>query len=251
MLQRKCDCGQHTIGGGGCAECEKKKGALQRKASNTEPANDVPPIVHQVLGSPGQPLDAATRAFMEPRFGHDFSSVLPRTIHSGVIQTKLVVSQAADKYEQEADRIATMVLMLPNSPTNPHSLPAISNYLPIQRAPLPHDDDGPVLDETDLSSAEEADPELLMETGDLDDHSSGQSCVSPHSEDQEELVLERMTIPIMAKTSSTQRTRVAPEVEGRLAADHSAGFSMPQNLQRDMSWRFGRISQRSDCIPMG
>jgi hypothetical protein len=34
-----------------------------------------PPIVHDVLRSPGEPLDAATRAFMEPRFGHDFSKV--------------------------------------------------------------------------------------------------------------------------------------------------------------------------------
>ena len=34
-----------------------------------------PPIVHEVLASPGQPLDPATRAFMEPRFGHDFSTV--------------------------------------------------------------------------------------------------------------------------------------------------------------------------------
>jgi Domain of unknown function (DUF4157) len=34
-----------------------------------------PPIVHDVLRSPGQPLDTATRAFMEPRFGHDFSKV--------------------------------------------------------------------------------------------------------------------------------------------------------------------------------
>ncbi|MEK6337408.1 MAG: DUF4157 domain-containing protein [Acidobacteriota bacterium] len=75
ILQRKCDCGQHTIAGGGCSECEKKKGTLQRKGSSSEPANDVPPIVHDVLRSPGQPLDAATRAMMEPRFGHDFSQV--------------------------------------------------------------------------------------------------------------------------------------------------------------------------------
>ena len=34
-----------------------------------------PPIVHDVLRSPGQPLDTAARAFMEPRFGHDFSRV--------------------------------------------------------------------------------------------------------------------------------------------------------------------------------
>jgi hypothetical protein len=31
--------------------------------------------VHAVLASPGRPLDAATRASLEPRFGHDFSRV--------------------------------------------------------------------------------------------------------------------------------------------------------------------------------
>jgi hypothetical protein len=36
---------------------------------------EVPPSVEEVLRSPGQPLDSTTRAFMEPRFGHDFSSV--------------------------------------------------------------------------------------------------------------------------------------------------------------------------------
>ncbi|MDQ3775764.1 MAG: DUF4157 domain-containing protein [Pseudomonadota bacterium] len=34
-----------------------------------------PPIVHEVLGSPGQPLDPTARAFMEPRFGQDFSRI--------------------------------------------------------------------------------------------------------------------------------------------------------------------------------
>ena len=36
---------------------------------------NAPPIVHDVLSLPGQPLDAATRAFFEPRFGHDFENV--------------------------------------------------------------------------------------------------------------------------------------------------------------------------------
>lgn len=39
-----------------------------------------PPLVHDVLNSPGRPLDAATRAFFEPRFGHDFSQV---RVHAG------------------------------------------------------------------------------------------------------------------------------------------------------------------------
>jgi hypothetical protein len=36
---------------------------------------EAPLIVHDVLSSPGEPLDATTRAFFEPRFGHDFSSI--------------------------------------------------------------------------------------------------------------------------------------------------------------------------------
>ncbi len=35
----------------------------------------VPPIVREVLRSPGEPLDAETRESFEPRFGHDFSRV--------------------------------------------------------------------------------------------------------------------------------------------------------------------------------
>jgi hypothetical protein len=35
----------------------------------------VPTSAHEEISSPGQPLDAATLDFMEPRFGHDFSKV--------------------------------------------------------------------------------------------------------------------------------------------------------------------------------
>ena len=36
---------------------------------------EVPRIVYEVLDSPGRPLDATTRAYFEPRLGHDFSRV--------------------------------------------------------------------------------------------------------------------------------------------------------------------------------
>jgi hypothetical protein len=79
LLQRKCDCGQHTVAGGECDECGKKHVSRQRAHRNSElgtlNSGDVPPIVHEVLNSSGQPLDASTRAFFEPRFGHDFSRV--------------------------------------------------------------------------------------------------------------------------------------------------------------------------------
>ncbi len=79
LLQRTCDCGQH-VGGGECAECKKKNaGTLQRASVSTAPTTAVPPVVHDVLNSPGRPLDTGTRAFMEPRFDHDFSTVRVHT----------------------------------------------------------------------------------------------------------------------------------------------------------------------------
>ena len=45
-----------------------RTGVLQRAAINPSPVHEVPPIVHDVLRTPGQPLDPATRMFIEPRF---------------------------------------------------------------------------------------------------------------------------------------------------------------------------------------
>jgi hypothetical protein len=55
--------------------------ALHRQASGgAVPSVEAPASVHQALHSPGQPLDAATRASLEPRFGRDMSRV---RIHTG------------------------------------------------------------------------------------------------------------------------------------------------------------------------
>jgi hypothetical protein len=76
LLQRKCAYGNHLLAGGDCEGCGKKRLELQRRAvDNQSEHSEVPPIVDQVLRSSGQPLDATTRTFMEPRFGYDFSQV--------------------------------------------------------------------------------------------------------------------------------------------------------------------------------
>ena len=80
LLQRNCDCGGVPGIDGECAECRRERLGVQRLAAvPSSPAAD-PPIVQEVLRSPGQPGDNATRTFMEPRFGHDFSHV---PIHAG------------------------------------------------------------------------------------------------------------------------------------------------------------------------
>jgi Domain of unknown function (DUF4157) len=54
---------------------------LQRSSTAPNQAAEVPDTVHEVLRSPGQPLDSATQTSMESRFGHDFSYV---RIHTGI-----------------------------------------------------------------------------------------------------------------------------------------------------------------------
>jgi hypothetical protein len=62
--------------GGACHTCPVK---VQRRATSPAEPTTVPPIVHEVLHSHGQPLDKETRAYMEPRLGHDFSQVRVHT----------------------------------------------------------------------------------------------------------------------------------------------------------------------------
>jgi len=110
VLQRACACGKHAGNGGECAECRKKRLGLQRRAVGQGP-DVAPPIVHEVLRSPGRPLDDATRGFMESRFNHDFSHVpatAPRLATAG-----LVVGPADDPLEREAERQSQRVMRSP------------------------------------------------------------------------------------------------------------------------------------------
>ena len=71
----------------GCSSCkgkeEDEEKILQAKSvgsAGNAPAQVDHPLIQNVLSSPGKPLDAGTRSFMEPRFGQDFSGV---RVHTG------------------------------------------------------------------------------------------------------------------------------------------------------------------------
>jgi hypothetical protein len=76
-VQRKCSCGGSGGSGGECEHCkqEKEEKMLQRKAAGAAQSGVAPPIVQEVVNSPGRPLDRAARSFFEPRFQLDFSAV--------------------------------------------------------------------------------------------------------------------------------------------------------------------------------
>jgi len=67
---------------------------LQRRADHVTTSPSAPSIVHDVLRSPGRPLDSSTRAFMEPRFGRDFSGIKIHTDRKAA-QSAMAVNASA------------------------------------------------------------------------------------------------------------------------------------------------------------
>lgn len=61
------------------SERQKKRLFVQRRSMNQTELALAPPIVHEVLRSPGHQLDSETCTFMESQFGHDFSRVKVHT----------------------------------------------------------------------------------------------------------------------------------------------------------------------------
>jgi hypothetical protein len=92
---RNCDCG------GKCANCVEEMAVQKARQSESKNGEDGVLIhahgagmVHEVLKTAGQVLDPETRAFMEPRLGHDFSQV---RIHTGA-----AASQSAGAIDAKA-----------------------------------------------------------------------------------------------------------------------------------------------------
>jgi hypothetical protein len=73
---------------------------------------------------PGFGLTAAT----SPSLGHDCSKIPIHPIAAGPIQTKLVINEPEDLYEQEADRIADQVMATPAHPDVSGAPPPIQRF---------------------------------------------------------------------------------------------------------------------------
>jgi hypothetical protein len=81
-----------------CTTCEE----AEAQALQTNPAGapisaglEAPGVVHEVIRSPAEPLDAKSRAYFEPRFGHNFSAV---RIHTGAKAAESTIASGALAY---------------------------------------------------------------------------------------------------------------------------------------------------------
>jgi hypothetical protein len=107
VLQRKCACGQHSMGVE-CDECKKKHSTLRRQASGTATQAVAPPVVHEVLRSPGRPLEVSTRTHMEARLARHVIGTTPSRDHTH--SPALLVGPADSPAEHEADSMADAAL---------------------------------------------------------------------------------------------------------------------------------------------
>ena len=76
-FEREADTVADLVVNGGSASAAGSVFGAPEEGAASDPV--VPPIVHEVLSESGEPLNSSTRAFMERRFGHDFSRVRTHT----------------------------------------------------------------------------------------------------------------------------------------------------------------------------
>lgn len=218
VLQRKYDTGRNI------------RPILQRAAVSSAPET-VPPIVYEVLSSPGQPLDAGTRAFIEPRFEHDFSRVRVHTAAPDRIQTKLNVGLPGDELEQEADRVAEMVLRMPeNSNTGRATAYRQTQAIPIQRLcskceeELRREPEG-----VSAPAGVSFPPEFSPEEWFWRDFRGAE-------EEKEDEGIEIL----QAKEMSYHLHKISPHLESRIQAFRSGGQPLPESVRTFFEPRLGQ-----------
>jgi hypothetical protein len=91
----------HLGGGRKCAACAREE-MLQKRSGPQAAFGEAPASVHEVLRSPGQPLDAATRAYFEPRIGWNFSAV---RVHTGTLAAQSARDVNAHAYAVGQDLV--------------------------------------------------------------------------------------------------------------------------------------------------
>ena len=110
LLQRTCACGGVPGLRGECEACASKPLSGQRGTAN--PA-----------ALPNRPSDEQSTAPLQRSSlgGYSFGNLAIEPKERFGIQTKLAIGQSGDKYEQEADRVASQVIQKMNAPASAQS----------------------------------------------------------------------------------------------------------------------------------
>jgi hypothetical protein len=78
---------------------------LQRRGRDVSASRAVPSIVHEVLASPGEPLDGNVRTFLEPRLAREFAGARARG--PSHLSTAYGIGPEGSEHERQAEEIAS------------------------------------------------------------------------------------------------------------------------------------------------
>ena len=110
-LQRKCDCGQHTIAGGECGECgHNAKHGLLRTAINATTGAPFIPALFTREGPAKEPEPDSQNELVAPEFNEMLNT---RKRVSSNLQLKIAAGKTGDRFELEADQVAEQVMRKP------------------------------------------------------------------------------------------------------------------------------------------
>jgi hypothetical protein len=163
---------------------------------------------------------------MEPRFGHNFSWVRVHIDVPKTIQTKLIIGQPNDRYEQEADRVADEVMRMPEPQ--------------VQRQVEP----------------EEEEEEELIQTKPIAEEITPLIQKQPIEEEEPIEGLEEEEEPIMTKALSYGAPQVTDGLRALLNRSKGGGQKLPETYGDFMEKRFGvdfsgvRIHTDSNAVQM-
>jgi len=141
-----------NAGMGGPAAIQEEGGILEAKHDHPGRSADhlAPEIVHEVLRTPGQTLDPATRRYMEPRFGHDFGRVRVHTDGSAAASASSVNALA---YTVGEHVVFAGGQYAPQTPTGRQLMAHELTHV-VQQESLQHREEGPLRIESPHSSRE-------------------------------------------------------------------------------------------------
>jgi hypothetical protein len=118
VLQRKCACGQHTIFGAQCSKCRKKRPNLRGQTSQQIESSELLTVNPDVLPSGSGSFNNTLSLSTNSSFEKGFSRVPIKNTLPVMVQPKLKINRPGDKYEREADRVAEIVMRMPDSAAN-------------------------------------------------------------------------------------------------------------------------------------
>jgi hypothetical protein len=211
--------------------------------------------------------DIATQLDRAKRFGHSFSQIKVQADTAEAIQPKLTVGAPGDKYEQEADSVASQVM----------SLAAPGNQQPIQREMAQEEEQESVQAKplaasiTPLIQREMA-PEQQEEEPVQAKSLSGtlQRETAPEQQEEEPVqakslsgTLQRETAPeqqeeepVQTKRSQNDSFQTSSNLENQLTASKGSGNPLPNEVRAFMEPRFGadfsqvRVHTDSQAVQM-